>query len=228
MTSDAIAGTAFPEGLIESQKRVFEQEARKLAAEAEREELKLAAEHRLVALDLSSDRFHRVYQFDNPIVGLTVKICMTQLAEWHRLYPGEDISIVFNSPGGDIIEGFALFDYILYLRNLGHAIHTTSLGMAASMAGVLLQAGTTRTMGRGAWLLLHEGSIGAIGSMGAVEDQLAWVKKMQDRILDIYSDRSIMARADIALHWQRRDWWMSADEALGYGFIDGIGLVRGD
>ena len=225
MTSDAVSGMAFPEGLIESKRRVFEEEARKLAAEAAREELKLAAEQRLVDMDLSNDRYHQVYHFDSLVSDLNVKICMNQLTEWHRLHPSKRIDIIINSPGGDPISGFALFDYILYLREEGHEVVATSLGMAASMAGVLLQAGTTRIMGKDAWLLLHEGSFGAVGSMGAVEDQITWIKKMQSRILDIFAARSLLSRDEIAEQWKRRDWWMSADEALEYGFIDQIGTA---
>ena len=222
MTSES-QNFSFPEALVDSKRQVFEQEARKIAAEADREEIKLAADRRIIAIDLSSDRFHQVYHFDSPVSDLAVKICMGQLTEWHRLYRGAKIDILINSPGGDTIAGFALFDYILHLREEGHEIVTTALGMAASMAGVLLQAGTTRVMGRDAWLLLHEGSFGAIGSMGAVEDQIEWIKKMQNRILDIFASRANISKEEIAGRWKRRDWWMSADEALEYGLIDKIG-----
>ena len=223
MTSDAVSGMAFPEGLIDSKRRVFEEEARKLSAEAAREELRLATEQRIVNIDLASDRFYRVYHFDTAVTDISVKFCMAQLTEWHRMYPQSKIDVIFNSPGGDPISGFALFDYILHLKEEGHTITTTALGMAASMAGVLLQSGTTRVMGNDAWLLLHEGSFGAIGSLGAIEDQVIWIKKIQSRILDIFASRSIITREEIADRWERRDWWMSADEALEYGFIDRIG-----
>ena len=222
MTSES-QNFSFPDALVESKRAVFEQEARKLAAEADREELRLETEKRMLAMELASNRFHRVYHFDTPVNELSVKTCIMQLTEWHRIFPEYAMDLIFNSPGGDLIEGFALFDYILHLRKEGHHITTTALGMAASTAGVLLQAGDKRVMGPDAWLLIHQGSYGVGGSVGAIEDTVEWMKKVRSRVLDIYAMRSTMPRDKIEISLERKDWWMSAQEALEHGFIDEIG-----
>lgn len=169
---------------------------------------------------LASDEFHHIYRFRGQVDGSTVGKCLAQLSTWHRLDPKSDIEIVFSSPGGSILDGFELFDYIQFLKQEGHYVVTSTQGMAASMAGVLLQAGNKRVMGKSAWLLIHEASFGTGGSVGQVEDTVEWVKMMQDRILDIFAERSVMSRRDIRKNWTRKDWWMGAETALKHGFVD--------
>jgi len=71
----------------------------------------------------------------------------------------------------------ALYDYVRGLRRQGHHVTTSSLGYAASMAGILLQVGDKRIMGAESWLLIHEGSFGAVGSVGQVEDTVEWSRR---------------------------------------------------
>jgi ATP-dependent Clp endopeptidase proteolytic subunit ClpP len=147
---------------------------------------------------------------------------MRRLAIWHRLEPGSDIEIIFTSPGGDVISGLALFDYIQELRASGHKVTTKAQGYAASMASILLQAGDVRVMNAEAWLLIHEASFGAGGKLGEVEDTVEWVKKVSKRIKDIYAKRSSLTAPQIEQRWRRKDWWIDADEALKLGFCDEI------
>lgn len=203
---------------------------RKTLAEAESEEargvvLKIDAEskQRTIARELAKDEHYRIYVFDTAVGSQSVTNCIHKLAEWSRLDPACEINIVFNSPGGSVIDGMALYDYLASLRLQGHKITTSALGMAASMAGILLQAGDVRKMGPEAWLLIHEGSFGAGGSVGQVEDTVEWVKKIQVRILDIFAAKSNLSKAQIKTRWHRKDWWISSDEALKLGFIDEIG-----
>jgi len=189
--------------------------------EKEREELVDLAGH---AEWLAADERHHVYQFNGAVESATVKTCMKQLAIWNRSEPGCDIEIVFHSPGGSVIDGLALFDYILSIRAKGHHVTTTALGYAASMAGILLQAGDTRRMGREAYVLIHEISTGAIGKIGEIEDEVTFVKKIQSRVLDIFVDRANgkIKKATMERKWRRKDWWLDSTEALKYGLVDEI------
>jgi ATP-dependent Clp endopeptidase proteolytic subunit ClpP len=164
---------------------------------------------------LADDYYMRVYRFTTDVSAASAAKCMGTLALWSRLTPECDIEIVFNSPGGSVVDGMALFDFIQDIRDKGHIVTTSCLGMAASMAGILLQAGDKRTMGRQSWLMIHEASFGAAGKIGEVEDTYEWVKRVQDRILDIFAERSNLDRAELAQNWLRKDWWLSSDEALG-------------
>lgn len=204
-------------------------ESRKLAAEADMEESALVLkllnqedterDHRE---KLAANKFYHLYHFTDSVSSNSVKSCMDQLNLWHRLEPGCSMEIVFTSPGGSVIDGMVLFDYLQVLRREKHEITTGALGMAASMAGILLQAGDVRWMGREAWVLLHEGSFGAVGTVAQVEDTVEWVKKIQQRILDIFAARSKVSRSFIKSRWRRKDWWLSSDECLKYGFVDEV------
>lgn len=177
---------------------------------------------RAEADELALDRHHHTYAFGKSVSEGSVRECINQLTNWSRKNPECDIEIIFNSPGGSVVDGFALFDFIQYLRSAGHKVTTSALGMAASMAGILLQAGDTRVMGKQSWLMIHEASFAAVGKIGEVEDTVDWVKKVQERILDIFAERSNMSKAQIRTKWKRKDWWLSSDEALKLGFVDEI------
>jgi ATP-dependent protease ClpP protease subunit len=94
--------------------------------------------------------------------------------------------------------------------------------MAASMAGILLQAGDTRVMAKESWLMIHEASFGASGKIGDVEDTVEWVKMVQERILSIFSERSGLTKAFLKKNWQRKNWWISSDYALKLNLIDEV------
>ena len=171
---------------------------------------------------LAQNEHHHVYQFSDQVSDASVKKCINQLTTWSRNDPECDIEITINSPGGDTIAGFALIDFITDLRSKGHAVTTSALGMAASMAGVILQAGTNRVMGKNAFLLLHEGSMGASGDFGSVEDRVKFMKLLHEHILDLFADRATVTKAFIRKNWLRTDWWIGADTALKHGFIDKV------
>jgi ATP-dependent protease ClpP protease subunit len=179
---------------------------------------------------LCGDEFHHTYYFTSHVNDKSVRGAMSALALWDRLEPKCNMSIIFSSPGGDIVEGFALFDYITMMRRSGHRIETGALGMAASMAGILLQAGDVRWMTKEAWLLIHEASFMTAGKIGEVEDTVSWVKRMGVRILDVFADRAAektgktkkQVKDFVKKNWTRKDWWISSDEALTYGFVDEV------
>lgn len=172
--------------------------------------------------NLAAKDFARTYSFVGPVQLSTVQLCMDFLGQWARERPGEEIKIVFNSPGGSVMDGLALFDYIQTIKSAGTPIETSVLGQAASMAGVLLQAGDTRVMGQNAYMLIHEVSAGAIGSMSEIEDSAKFTRRMQDRLLKILAERSTLTKDEIQERWERKDWWLDSDEALALGFCDEV------
>lgn len=172
--------------------------------------------------NLASDQYHNVYQFTSEVSSSSVGSCISALTHWSRLRPGCDIEVIFNSPGGAVIPGMALFDFLLDLRAKEHKLTTVALGHAASMAGILLQAGEQRVMGREAWLLIHEIQFSAIGKIGEIEDTTEWVKKIQKRVLTIFASRSRMTVAQLEKKWKRTDWWLDSAEALRLGIVDEV------
>jgi ATP-dependent Clp endopeptidase proteolytic subunit ClpP len=172
-----------------------------------------------------TDEENYVYRFSKDVSHHSVQACMSKLTEWHRKDKKCKMEIVFSSPGGSIIDGFELFDFIQELRNKGHHITTGSLGMAASMAGILLQAGDVRWIGHQAWLMIHRAAFGAIGKTYEVEDEVKLVKRIEERCVDIFVSRSRLSNLKIKRNWDRKDWWIDADEAVSLGLVDEVRAV---
>ncbi len=207
---------------LEAEARKADAEARVYTADAEQAEITLRKAQYDEQNRLATNERHCVYLFNSAVGEGSVNVCIDQLTTWHRTKPKAPITIVFNSPGGAIVAGMALFDFIQEIRRLGHHVTTKALGMAASMAGILLQAGDERVMGKEAWVLLHEASFGAAGKIGEVDDTVEWVKKVQKRILDIFATRSNLNKSQIERRWKRKDWWLSSTDCLKHGFVDKV------
>lgn len=190
-------------------------------------EIALAKCEREESFDRVSDLFHKVYTFSSAVEAKSVRECITTLTAWSRQAPGCDIDLIINSPGGDILAGFALVDFLLELRHKGHKITTIALGIAASMAAVVLQAGDVRVMGPNAILLLHEGSLGVVGSWGEAEDRMVLMTKLQSRIFSLFAERAMVVNpkttvAFLRKHAKRTDWFLTSDEAVALGLVDAV------
>lgn len=207
---------------IKAQTRKELAEAREAEAKAAVAKIKLDEAKEKREKELASNERHHLYRFIGSVDGTSVKTCMDQLELWARLDPGCDIEIEFFSPGGSVHSGMALYDRILQLREAGHHITTSTVGYAASMGGILLQAGDERIMGREAYILIHEVQAGAIGTMGEIEDEVDFLKMVQRRILGIFAERSNLTKQQLGRRWKRKNWWIDSKEALELGLVDAV------
>jgi len=207
---------------LEAETKKIIADARKADAEAGKAEIEFQKAYASRVNELMNDEENFLYRFNKDVSSSSVAACMSKLTQWHRKDPECAIELVFSSPGGSIIDGFELFDFIQDLRNKGHHITTGSLGMAASMAGILLQAGTTRWIGHQAWMMIHRAAFGAIGKTFEIEDEVKLVKRIEERCLDIFVSRSHLTKQKIKRNWDRKDWWIDADECLELGLVDEV------
>jgi ATP-dependent Clp protease protease subunit len=198
------------------------QEGRVFQLSADFNEIVLAREYESRTNEQASNRYNGVYIFEGHVTDVTARNCIEVLHRWQRTHPGRDIEIQFYSPGGSITAGFNLFDAIRDISRSGSHVTAAAYGMAASMAGILLQAGDTRVMAKESWLMIHEASFSAGGKIGDVEDTVEWVKMVQERILSIFSERSGLTKAFLKKNWQRKNWWISSDYALKLNLIDEV------
>lgn len=207
--------------------RKADQEARYFAAKADQAEL--SAEERGLEMVSTrrgwreieqSDNFRRVYRFNETVTPATARAATNALVKMHRMDPEAPIEVIFNSPGGSIWDGMALFDVIQDIRAAGTPVTTGTFGMAASMAGVLLQAGEQRWMSPQSWLLIHRASFGTGGATFDVEDHLELIKRIESRIIGIFVERSQLTEEELSEKWKRKDWWLTADQALELGLVD--------
>lgn len=195
--------------------------------EAEMANIALAQMAREERISRTNDLYYRSYTFDSAVSEKSVKQCIQTITAWSRDEPGCGITLYLNSPGGDIVEGFALIDFLVDLRRRGHHVRTIALGMAASMSAVILQAGDERIMGSNAILLIHEGSLGAVGSFGEVEDRVALMTKLHARIFQLFADRALPLNSKTTVAYlkkqaKRTDWWLDSSEALALGIVDSV------
>lgn len=147
-----------------------------------------------------------------------------QLDNWSNRFPDEPITITLHSPGGNVVDGLHLYDFVQTLKQRGHHVTTRAYGMAASMGAVLLQAGDVRIMAPNTFLMLHEVSSGTRGKVSSQEEQIAFSKRLQAKCLVILAERSIFSPKQVETRWKKTDWWLDADEALKSGFIDEVGV----
>lgn len=199
---------------------------RRERAEAEKAEIELA-----VARDQERDRLVktgrvRILNIFDAIIPPKTDQWIDALEHWGLRDPEEPITININSPGGSVTDGLALYDTIQRLRRKGHVVTTRGMGLVASMAGVLLQGGDVRVMDKRAKLLIHEGSTsvrrGEQITAGDMEDMKFFGDMLRADILDILAERSTLTKRQIENRWKRRDWVLSADEALKLGFVDSV------
>jgi ATP-dependent Clp protease protease subunit len=134
--------------------------------------------------------------------------------------PDADIHLYLNSPGGSVLAGLGIYDVMQLVPN---DVVTVGVGLAASMAQVLLCAGTAgkRYVLPNAQVLMHEGSAGLGGAAADVAIQAANLVATLDRM------RSIVARhtgrpLDEIVADMGRDRWFDAEAALAYGFVDHV------
>lgn len=136
--------------------------------------------------------------------------------------PKKDIEIILTSPGGSIIAGFALYDRIQQVRRLGYHVTVGTLGYAASMAGVLLQAGDTRWIGREAVMLIHEATTIGFGKLSEIKNEAKFTELLQDRLVRILAERSVMTEVEINKAMQGTDWWLTSEDVIALGFADEV------
>lgn len=200
----------------------FAAEAREISAAADKAVLEALEAEEAYTEKHAANKYHHVYRLMTEVNSASVKACVEQLDVWSRTDPACTVRVIFNSPGGSLVDGMALWDYFQSLRAKGHRLETHTEGMAASMTGILLQAGDVRSMGRESYLLIHEVQAGMMGSFGELSDRMEWLKIVQGRILDIFAYRSHLTKAQIKTRWTRTDWWIDSEEALKLGLVDHV------
>jgi len=140
--------------------------------------------------------------------------------------PEKDISLYINSPGGVVTSGLAIYDTMQYLRA---PVSTICIGMAASMAAVLLSAGAKgkRYGLPHSRIMIHQGSGGFRGNApDAVIQMREWEHLVQvnHEILAKHTGQTL----EKIVNDTNRDYFMGADDAKSYGIIDAVYTLTGD
>ncbi len=134
--------------------------------------------------------------------------------------PKKDINVYINSPGGIITSGLAIYDTMKFM---GFDINTYCLGQAASMAALLLAAGTKgkRFALPNSRIMIHQPSGGIGGTSADIALQAKEILKLKGMCAQIMADLSGQPLAKI-MEDSERDFFMNPEEAKNYGFIDKV------
>ena len=162
----------------------------------------------------------RIIFLGTEINDVVANSIIAQLLFLENQEPEKDIKIYINSPGGSVTAGMAIYDTMQYIKS---DVSTICVGMAASMASVLLASGA-----KGKRFCLPNGEVMIHQVMGGTSGQASDIKIHAERILKIKDKLNEI----LAKHTGKgiktiekdadRDYFMDAKEAVEYGIIDKI------
>ena len=150
----------------------------------------------------------------------TASVVVAQLLFLESEDPGKDIQLYINSPGGSVTAGMAIYDTMQYIKC---DVSTICIGMAASMGAFLLAGGTKgkRYALPNAEIMIHQPLGGAKGQATEIQIAAEHILKTRKKLNEILAANTGKEFDQIAADTER-DNYMSADEALAYGLIDGV------
>ena len=162
----------------------------------------------------------RIIFLGTPINDYVANIIQAQILYLHSADPGKDIQIYFNSPGGSVHAGYGIYDTMQYVST---DIATICTGMAASMAAVLLCAGTEgkRSALPHSRVMIHQPLGGAQGQASDIEITTREILKMKKELYEIIAKHSGKTYDEVEGD-SDRDFWMTAIEAKEYGMVDEV------
>ena len=162
----------------------------------------------------------RIIFLGEEVNDVSARLVVAELLFLEAEDPGKDIQLYINSPGGSVTAGMAIYDTMQYIKC---DVSTICLGMAASMGAFLLAGGTKgkRFALPNSTIMIHQPSGGAQGQATEIQivaDHIAKTKRTLNEILAANTGQPL----EVVEKDTDRDNYMSAEEALAYGLIDGV------
>lgn len=145
----------------------------------------------------------------------------------------DPILVHMHLPGGDWQDCLGIYDH---LKNSKSPVCIVAYAKVESSSTVLLQAADLRILSENTNFLIHYGSISLDNEHKAALSTVQWSEKESDKMIDIFTERCMNSKIYKEKNWKRmmakkhiitqlatkRDWILTADEAVNYGFADGI------
>ena len=166
----------------------------------------------------------RIIFLGEEINSVSANLVVAQLLHLESQDAEKDISLYINSPGGEVYSGLAILDTMNFIKP---QVSTICVGMAASMAAVLLSAGAKgkRFCLPHSKVMIHQPSGGAQGQQTEIKIVAEEIKKTRRELNQILSDASGQPIEKVQADTER-DNYLTAAEALDYGLIDRIVTSR--
>ncbi len=162
----------------------------------------------------------RIILLTGSIDEKTSEVIVAQLLYLNAKDPSKPINLYINSPGGMVVDGFAIYDT---MKNIHSPVYTTVFGHAASMAAILLSGGEKghRVSLPNSDIMIHQVLGGASGQYADVKIKAEHMSKINDKLVAILAEncgKSIsVIKNDVD-----RDFHMNPLEAVKYGIIDKV------
>jgi ATP-dependent Clp protease protease subunit len=145
--------------------------------------------------------------------GITAKSVSRQL----RAIGGE-VEVQINSPGGDVFEGFAIYNA---LREHPHPVNVKIIGMAASAASVIAMAGDNVQIGAAAFVMIHNCWVLGIGNRHDLRELADWLEPFDKALNSVYVARTGKKPDEIGAMLDE-ETWLSGAQAIEMGFADDL------
>lgn len=167
----------------------------------------------------------RIIFLGTPILDQVANSIIAQLLYLEREDPDRDISMYVNSPGGSITAGLAIYDT---MQMVAPQVSTVCVGMAASMATVLVSGGAKgkRYCLPNSTVHMHQAQSGTQGSASDIQIAAREITRLQERLRTILSENTGQTFDKIAMD-SDRDNYLTPEQAVDYGLVDEIlGALR--
>ena len=162
----------------------------------------------------------RIVFLAGPVTDLNANVVIAQMLYLVSKDPKRDIKLYINSPGGSVTAGLAIYDTMQYIKC---PISTICIGLTASMAAIILAAGTKgkRFALPNAEILLHQVAGGVQGQAVEIEITARQILKMKESLNQILSSHTGQPLDKVTKDTDR-DFYLTAAEAKKYGLIDEV------
>jgi len=166
----------------------------------------------------------RIVFLGTPLDDDVANVVIAQLLFLESEDPDKDVSLYINSPGGSITAGLAIYDTMQYVKP---QVSTTCMGMAASMAALLLAAGAKgkRLSLPHSRIMIHQPSGGFGGQASDIELHAKEILRLKAKLTEIIMKHTGQPLERIEKDTDR-DYFMGAGEAKEYGLIDEVVIKK--
>lgn len=162
----------------------------------------------------------RIVMLTDEVNEATASLVVSQLLFLASEDPDKDISLYINSPGGSVTAGMAIYDTMQYIKP---DVSTICMGMAASMGAFLLAGGAKgkRYALPNAEVMIHQPLGGAQGQASDIEITANHIIRTKEKLNKILAENTGKPFEQVVKDTDR-DNWLTAQEAVEYGLIDGV------
>lgn len=162
----------------------------------------------------------RIIFIGTPINDFVANAVVAQMLFLQMEDPKKDISLYINSPGGSVTDGMAIYDTMNFLQC---DIVTYCVGQAASMATLLLAAGTKgkRYALPNSRVMMHQPTGGATGQTSDISIAAKEILRWRAQMNKLIASHTNKTEAEIASD-SDRDFYLTAKEAMEYGIVDKV------